>query len=62
MLGRDVVRTGGGDDHLRVVPDAVEDVVRCGPGVDTVVLRRSRDESDRFIGCENLELWTPTPE
>ncbi len=52
--GRDDLRGGSGDDTINA-RDGARDVVRCGPGLDTVLFDRDLDQVDG-ASCEILEM------
>jgi Ca2+-binding RTX toxin-like protein len=54
--GRDVIRTGAGNDSVDVA-DGVPDFVSCGRGEDSV----RADRSDRLRGCEQRERVSVIP-
>lgn len=52
--GPDVVELGEGDDTART-RDGLVDLVRCGPGADSVVA----DAMDELVGCETVSVPHP---
>lgn len=63
--GRDRLRAGAGDDRVYYSRDGRKDVVRCGPGEDTVLATSAEgapledsdfDQQDVFVGCERFRL------
>jgi Ca2+-binding RTX toxin-like protein len=52
-FGPDAVRGGYGDDYFYVYADGNADLIKCGPGYDTVYYD-STDPGDEFYGCDNF--------
>ena len=56
---------GSGDDRVYYSRDGRKDVIRCGPGKDTVLATSAEgapledsdfDQQDVFVGCERFRL------
>lgn len=58
--GADIISGGEGDDDITSVsenngkPDYSKDVIRCGPGNDTVYINVSEDGDEAAEDCENV--------
>ena len=55
--GVDLISAGAGNDYVSSAGDGSRDLVKCGPGVDTVdKMPRPGDVLDKFVGCERALL------
>jgi Ca2+-binding RTX toxin-like protein len=52
--GKDLIKTGRGDDYVFLVFDGLADVIDCGPGEDNVEWLGSDDPHDTFTNCETF--------
>jgi hypothetical protein len=53
---RDHLYARGGDDHIVMSRDGYRDVIRCGPGNDSVRLVDGRERHDVYRGCETITV------
>ena len=55
--GVDRIYAGPGNDYVSSAGDGYRDLVKCGPGIDTVNRMPSPgDVLDKFVGCERALL------
>jgi Ca2+-binding RTX toxin-like protein len=55
--GVDRIYAGAGNDYVSSAGDGSRDLVKCGPGIDTVdKMPRPNDVLDKFVGCERALL------
>jgi Ca2+-binding RTX toxin-like protein len=55
--GVDHIYAGAGNDYVSSAGDGSRDLVKCGPGIDTVNRMPSPgDVVDKFVGCERALL------
>ena len=55
--GVDRIYAGAGNDYVSSAGDGSRDLVKCGPGIDTVDKMPSPgDVLDKFVGCERALL------
>ncbi len=55
--GVDRIYAGAGNDYVSSAGDGSRDLVKCGPGIDTVNRMPSPgDVLDKFVGCERALL------
>lgn len=57
--GPDVVRGGPGGEEIWLYRDNAADRIRCGSGVDFVILDKLADPGDTFVACENVFVDSP---
>jgi Ca2+-binding RTX toxin-like protein len=55
--GVDRIYAGAGNDYVSSAGDGSRELVKCGPGIDTVdKMPRPGDMRDNFVGCERALL------
>ena len=54
--GTDLVRTGSGDDQVKLVDDGVADEIWCGLGTDEVLYYSPLDPLDTLNDCETVTV------
>jgi Ca2+-binding RTX toxin-like protein len=57
--GPDVVIGGTGGDEIWLFADNASDGIRCGRGLDFVILDQEADPGDTFVACENVFINRP---
>ena len=50
---------GTGGDEIWLFADNASDEIRCGRGLDFVILDQEADPGDTFVACENVFINTP---
>jgi Ca2+-binding RTX toxin-like protein len=57
--GADAVIGGYGNDNIVLYRDSNADLVKCGPGNDSLAYTGKRERHDVFRGCETVAAYQP---